>query len=240
MTRALGWLKPLLRTLLGNHVLGGPFKGMRYINSSSGSTFLPKILGTYEAEIAEDLISLVHMAQSAIVDVGCAEGYYANGALKLNPAIKVIGFDSNPVARQLCYNMAERNGFNSRLHIFGYCDHQTLNSVLVNGTVDLVIADIEGYETELLDPAAIPALCATNLIVETHSQAGEEVIISRFSSSHEIKRISPRSRSWRDIEIPIFRNLAHLSPQFERSCVWERPSHMQTPWLIMRVKSQGS
>ena len=79
-------LEALLRP--GYEVQAGPFKGMRYPQfKAKGSTMLGKLLGTYEGELADLITSLVKQPYDAVVDVGCAEGYYAVGlALKISTA----------------------------------------------------------------------------------------------------------------------------------------------------------
>jgi hypothetical protein len=42
-----GWLSRITRT----KVVTGPFQGMRYIYRSVGSSWFPKVLGTYEKEL---------------------------------------------------------------------------------------------------------------------------------------------------------------------------------------------
>ena len=234
------WLKKWTKHFLGERICGGPFQGMRYVSTSCGSTFLPKILCTYEAEIAEDVITLIRLCTSVIVDLGCAEGYYANGALKLNSMVSVIAFDSDSLARELCQRVAVRNGYGKRIRIQGHCGLDALRRVFEESKVDLVIVDIEGYETTLLDPVEIPALRAVNLVVELHSHGGEETLRNRFCKTHEIKSISPREPSWQDIRVPFFRFLARLNRRFETSCVWERPADLQSSWLIMKVSGECS
>src|SRR5437016_2600251 len=65
-------------------VQSGPFAGMLYVNQAVGSAHVPKLLGSYEAELHEIMRSVLTENYATIVDVGCAEGYYAIGlALRL-------------------------------------------------------------------------------------------------------------------------------------------------------------
>src|SRR5690606_8070667 len=59
-------------------VLNGVFEGMRYSSFTAfGSELYPKLLGSYELEIQGVITELAQQSFDVIVDVGCAEGYYA-------------------------------------------------------------------------------------------------------------------------------------------------------------------
>jgi len=61
-------------------VQNGHFKGMKYIKRSSGSALLPKILGSYEEPIQGWIREVIEDKNyENILDIGCAEGYYACG-----------------------------------------------------------------------------------------------------------------------------------------------------------------
>lgn len=229
-------MKSLLKKWIGRRIHSGPFRGMRYADQSAGSTFLPKLLGIYEKEIAEDVVSLIQSSTQTIVDVGCAEGYYANGALVLNPRVNVIAYDIDPKARELCQLIAKKNGNSDRIQIRECCDKQKLKNVLEDFSVDFLIVDVEGYEIQLLDPETIPALRSINIVVELHDNEWGQVNYTfkqRFHLSHQIKHVLARYPSWQDIDIPIFRALARINKHLETMCVWERPSQANLSWFIM-------
>lgn len=50
--RPVRYLENLTRECTGGRVLAGPFAGMRYIRTSQGSALIPKLLGSYEKELA--------------------------------------------------------------------------------------------------------------------------------------------------------------------------------------------
>src|SRR5512140_2013789 len=60
-------------------VLSGPFKGMRYGDFSYNSALIPKLLGTYEADLHNWVGEALATGYDAVINVGCAEGYYAVG-----------------------------------------------------------------------------------------------------------------------------------------------------------------
>src|SRR5438105_426555 len=79
--RAAGFKGLLEADLRELTVLDGPFRGLRYPSASSlHSGLLPKLLGTYEAELHGPIEHLLKSrTYGAVVDVGAAEGYYAVG-----------------------------------------------------------------------------------------------------------------------------------------------------------------
>src|SRR5947209_10340484 len=67
--------------LCGLAVQDGPFKEMKLAESTSwgdGDT-LPKLLGCYEAELHPAVNEALGKDYAAVINVGCAEGYYAIG-----------------------------------------------------------------------------------------------------------------------------------------------------------------
>jgi len=173
-------------------VATGPFQGMRYPNLRSvGSTLLPKLLGSYESEIHPAFETLLSTQYNTVIDIGCAEGYYAVGlGVRLKDA-EVYAFDTDPRAREACREMATLNGIGDRVHISGFCDKATLVSLPL-GERALIITDCEGYEKELFDTETAAALDKHDLIVEAHDFIDigiSQYIRDTFSKTHCIRSI---------------------------------------------------
>ncbi|HKD09370.1 MAG TPA: hypothetical protein VKB79_25925 [Bryobacteraceae bacterium] len=149
-------------------ILNGPFTGMKYTPSRAVcSSIMPKLLGSYEAELHDALARLVNRQYSAIVDVGCAEGYYAVGLARLLPDIPVYAYDTDADARQMCLELADANGVAERIQLGGFCTAETLGSLPL-GNRALIISDCEGYERLLFTPESLSALARHDLLIETH------------------------------------------------------------------------
>ena len=95
----------------------GPFAGMRCIGVSAVSTILPRLIGSYEAELHDTIQKLAHRGYQRVVNIGCGEGYYAVGLARLLPAAQVFALDPDPVARSLCQSLAELNDVTNRVTI---------------------------------------------------------------------------------------------------------------------------
>ncbi len=186
-----------LSLFLGKQVKTGSFTGMKYIRSSVGSVILPKLIGTYENELAEIFEKITHINYTCFIDIGAAEGFYAVGIKKyiLTGANKVIAFETSKKGRKLIKKNAQLNNVEGII-IKGFCDVDALRSALsIKNT--FILADIEGGEYNLLDPDVLNfANC--DLLVEMHPDkivSKEEMFIKKFSCTHNITPIAQQHKN---------------------------------------------
>jgi hypothetical protein len=174
------------------NVLSGPFKGLKYPTyQSNGSPLLPKLVGSYEAELHEEILSALRCNYTEIIDIGCAEGYYAVGFAKNIPGAKIYAFDTDSAAQALCKVMAKTNGVESKVHVGGECSKDILSQIPIRKKA-LVISDCEGYEIDLFTKDLISSMNECDFLIETHDCYNPNIsseLKSRFSSTHEIKSI---------------------------------------------------
>jgi hypothetical protein len=173
-------------------VRNGPFKGMRYPQGKSlGSTLAPKLLGSYESELDSVMEEICSKRYTEIIDIGCAEGYYAVGlAMRVRHAT-IYAFDTNEEAIAACLAMARANGVADRIVPGTFCDAEALKGVPFTGRA-LVISDCEGYEKQLFTPDLVPYLAQHDLLIEVHDFIDIEisqVVRKRFQDSHDISTI---------------------------------------------------
>lgn len=189
----------ITRAIIKRHglvVLGGPFAGMRYVSQAACSSLLPKLLGCYEAELHPILEDVISADYGQIVDVGCAEGYYAVGLARKITTARVFAFDIDPRARELCGELAKANDVSERVIVAGECGKDQLSKLLDDRT--LVICDCEGCELELLNPNVVPNLRLSDVLVELHDFIDgsiSQTIVSRFSETHEISLINSQEHN---------------------------------------------
>ena len=230
--RRLRRLSLMLEKECGLVVQTGPFAGMTYVSEAICSSLVPKLLGSYEAELHDILAQVLTRDYETVIDVGCAEGYYAVGfALRL-PRARVHAFDIDARARELCIKLAQANQVAERVMVEGECDHQRLNSLIRGRT--LIICDCEGCELHLLDPDLAPEIKKSDLVVELHDMMDPNItptILSRFAATHDITLVDAAERD--ATTFPILRNLNRLT---RRTAVAEfRDGPMQ--WGYLQVKS---
>lgn len=216
----------------GANVLSGPFKGMRYVQTSVGSVLSPKLVGSYEAELHPFIERVTSGSYDVVIDIGCAEGYYAVGLLCRMKTARCIAFDTDSQARKFCREMAELNGVSDRIQVRGCCDAEALSAVLL-GRV-FILADCEGAELDLLDPVAIHRLRACDILVELHDFIHPGLTLAlqkRFGPTHEIQIIEQQIRD--SAQYP---QLAFLG-KFERHVAVQefRPVRMQ--WAMLTAKA---
>ncbi len=178
-------------------VRSGPFTGMLYPHAESvGSCFIPKILGSYEKEIGNLLEQLCAKDYTEVVDIGCAEGYYAVGlAMRLKKA-KVFGFDTNSRAIELCKQMADLNNVQDRIILGNFCDQTVLKNLPL--TRALIVCDCEGYEKKLFTDKIASALINHDLLIEVHDIFDPTIsshLRDVFKNTHTIEAYSSISNS---------------------------------------------
>lgn len=221
----------LANTLARNHdgrVLAGPFAGMHYAVEASEGGRAPRLLGAYEASLHPVIETVIARAYPQILDIGCAEGYYAVGLARRMPGSTVHARDMNPKARALCAALAQANGVADRLRIGPEVTPADL--ALCADAPTFILCDIEGAERDLLDPALAPGLTRADLLVEVHEgmRPGTlSVLQHRFSATHRITRID---RALRPDLLPDWAE--GLSDLDRLLLLWEWRS-IPTPWLWM-------
>ncbi|MDG2140281.1 MAG: hypothetical protein P8K27_02175 [Gammaproteobacteria bacterium] len=217
----------------GTNLSRGPFSGMEFLESSAEGCHVPKLIGTYEQPLHSYIDMVTRASYAKVINVGCAEGYYAVGfALKM-PNTEILAYDINAKAQQACIKLAKKNDVTERVSVFGELAHQNLTETLLNGS--LIFCDIEGAEIDLLDPRKATALQSTDIIVESHEclvPGITETLKSRFAQTHNI--IEVKDDGMRKLENPPewFLKFSHLD---QLLATWEWRSG-PTPWLIMTQK----
>lgn len=174
-------------------VLHGVFSGLKFSTAGSASgALIPKLLGSYERELQPLLEKLRSRDYSEIVDIGCAEGYYAVGLARMFPNAKVFAYDTNPEAVRLCRLMAQTNGVENRLVIGSRCDAAALQNLPLTRRA-LVVSDCEGYEKHLFTPATVRRLAAHDVLIEVHDVV--DIAISGtlrevFKETHHLETVA--------------------------------------------------
>jgi hypothetical protein len=177
--------------LLGMDLIikAGPFKGMKYIAEAHCSRLMPKIVGCYESAMTPWILDIPSRKYDVIVDIGCAEGYYAVGFAYQHYANTIYAFDIDDQALNSAKRLAALNHVETRICFAGLCDEGMITTLCDNRKA-LIFCDIEGGEDALLDPANIPILRNVDLIVESHDFIVPGMIntlINRFQGTHQVE-----------------------------------------------------
>ncbi len=219
----------------GLHVRSGLFAGMQYVVNAAEGALLPRLLGVYERELHPHLAALAAEGLDHVVDIGCAEGYYAVGLARLMPDVIVNAYDIDAVARRRCGLLAKANGVAERVVIRGEFFGEDF--ARFQGGRVLIFIDAEGFEDDILRPDLYPSLATYNFVVETHPgmrPGVTERLIQRFAATHDIQQIDPGVEK---ADMPAqLTGRSHLDMML--AC-WEWRAG-PTPWLTMRPKVAGS
>jgi hypothetical protein len=219
----------------GHVVQGGPFRGMKYV-ADTPSTSLAQLVGCYEAELHLPLRTVIESRPTVIIDIGCAEGYYAVGLARELPDCTVFAFDIDVRAQKLCRELALLNGVGDRVIVGAECSPAELERRLAPGA--FVFCDCEGGERDLLDPAQAPNLRSANILVELHDHVFvdfnlTEAILARFKPTHEITLISQATRKAAD-----YPSIADFLPGDQSLCLFEHRLPDQQ-WALIAAKTSG-
>lgn len=209
-----------------SRVMSGPFEGMLWAPErvSWGDGDLgSRLLGIYEQELHPVIEQIVHLEPRRIVNVGCAEGYYAVGLARRLPHTQVIAIDHNDAARS--YTLA--NAADNSVTV------STSKSTPEPEAGDVWIVDIEGGEYDLLDPEKLPALADCHILVELHEwtrQALEDTMLARFHATHDMLRFESSLRDPNAFEV------CRVMPDAQKWAVVSegRPQSMTWLWLTKR------
>jgi hypothetical protein len=227
-------IKALFPELIVCH---GSFKGMIYpAYESHGSSLYPKLLGSYENELVAIIEEICAANYEDIIDVGCAEGFYAVGLAMRTPVSKIHAFDIDEKAIQACKKMAQMNHVSERITFGSYCSSNTLKEFPFRKK-GLVIADCEGYELLLFNRECIPNLLNVDVLVEMHDGKDERIspyLLELFASSHDVQLIQSINCLKKAAHFP---ELSSLSQEELLICLQERNGIQQ--WAFFRSKKNN-
>jgi hypothetical protein len=183
----------------GGSVLSGPFAGMTMLAEASwgDGDLAPKLLGCYEAELHPAIAKAIARGPKSVINIGCAEGYYAVGMARALPHSRVFAFDTNAQAQAICGRAAAANQVAARAEVAGTCTLDTLRQIISAHDRTLLLVDCEGAELQLLDPREVPGIQACDVIVECHDFLNPSITTTlqqRFAATHDVEIVSEGPR----------------------------------------------
>lgn len=170
----------------GMTVKRGGFAGLEFPSQALGHTnyLSAKLAGVYEPEVVRFLVEQAP-SHDVFVDLGSGDGFFLTGLGRINPDVKLIGYEVNRYERELAARIAAENGVSPELRSLAE-PNELLN--LPPGSL-LLLCDLEGLEEDLLDPVAAERLREATMVVEAHSQFRPNVVTvltKRFEGTHEV------------------------------------------------------
>ena len=227
--------------LAGGRVAAGPFAGMPYRRSKL-ATYPSKILGTYELEIADLVERLCGHAFPRIVNVGAAEGYYAVGFARRCPHAKVVAFEAKEALRRDLLRLAGDNNVADRLEVRGLCQPGDLEKALAGFENVLLIVDVEGAESDLLNPVSVPNLNQAHIVVELHDfivPGVSSLVRRRFEATHVITEVYSRPRTADDLTVQHVSKCRAVCPRHLIEFALDEGRPCQMVWFLLEPARLG-
>jgi hypothetical protein len=230
-----------VRRRANNRVQSGPFAGMNLeLTPLSNRNLLGYLLGTHELELHPVVETIVARNYPRIINIGAADGYYALGLAGRMTNAVVEAYEALEQHHSLLRKAAERNGVADRVLLRGLCTSDILNESLGDGSCNaFLLADIEGAEMQLLDPAKVPGLRKTDMLIETHDvlQPGcSDCLKLRFSETHLIEILPTRPRRLADLPSLTIPRWTGLMPSLLVELMNERRMGRQE-WMFLSAKA---
>jgi hypothetical protein len=223
----------MVKEILGDRVASGPFAGMRFLENAAwlDGNYGLKLIGGYESELHHAFVIAERRQPRTIINIGCAEGYYAVGLARLLPKARVIANDIDRRSLAACMANARVNGVEDRITPVHACykPHQ----LDIGDHRRLYVVDIEGGELFLLRPALCPSLTRSDIIVECHDFFRDDIsttIARRFEDTHIVGVIGPK--------VPSFSMYPFLNgmPLGKRLMAVTEVRPIGTTWLVCWAK----
>jgi hypothetical protein len=225
-------LEQKIALLAKNTVTCGLFKGLILPEQQSWRNDQgTKILGLYEKELEPVLQDVVNSKPDVVINIGCAEGFYALGLARLVPNAKVFAYDISQRAQEICELGRQLNNLDGAFEIRGYCSADELESLTQHSNRPFVLIDCEGGERDLLLSKNYDFANVT-MIIECHDFLDRRItgdLINKFSRTHSVELIEQGAKNPFKCE---------LTKGWPESDLWlivseERPEKMH--WLNLRA-----
>lgn len=214
-------------------VQAGPFKDMRYVDKAIGSSYLHKLIGSYEAILHPYIETLRNRQFNTIIDIGSAEGYYLVGFGQMFPEARLIGFEIEEKGRELSKELYAKNNLTNKLSLFGEATKENVAPIITENT--LLICDCEGGEIDILDPENFPMFKKIDTaIIELHDFIHpniKEALVERFKDTHTITIVPFALAEPKDF--PFFTSITDQKDLYELRR--ERGAQEQE-WMILEKK----
>lgn len=210
----------------------GPFKGLKFPLGIHVWENTPKLLGSYERELHHLVEALIEQHFQRVINIGCAEGYYAVGLALRMPTATVYAFEADAEYRAVCAATAVLNDVAERVLLHGFCNAGDLAKLHVENA--LIVCDCEGYEAEIFPEPLADRYHSTWMLVELHESLRpgcSRTLWQRFANTHEMVFVSAQER-----DQSAWPSLSKLGKHRARLALWERRLGVQE-WVLMKPKT---
>ena len=209
----------------GNRVLTGPFTGMIIPERTpwADGNASTKLIGTYEHELHDVVETALWRRPEVVINVGCAEGYYAIGFARRG--LEVQALDISEDSLRVLEEFGELNGVRDKITVYnGAHNPEELLFSEYDFTTRLYVIDCEGEELTLIDLDRCPSLLGADIIVECHDflrPGVSSALADRLWKTHRVEIIRPRLPDLRLLEkLPTAINMLAVVEKRPMPCCW--------------------
>lgn len=169
----------------------GPFKDMTIVPRViwGDGDIAAKLLGIYEDELHQFIVDAGTRQPDLVINVGCAEGYYAVGMATMLPKSQIIAVDINNICTEICQENSNANNTDNIQVVLQEVDTTWLSTRLKDSQNPFIVMDCEGAELSLLNFTEVPELAKASVLVECHDciiDGITYVLTERFKNTHTI------------------------------------------------------
>ena len=243
------WIRTFARFVQDNNILAtytkrflaahplviqaGPFKGLNYVDTAIGSSYLHKLIGSYEAILHPYIYSLEGRNFDTVIDIGSAEGIYTVGFGRMFPEARLIGFELEKQGRDLNREFYAKNNLKNELTLLEEARAENVAPFITDKT--LLVCDCEGGEVDILNPEVNSAYKNIDTaIIELHDfirPGAKEVLTERFKGTHTIKLIPFKLANPDDFPFFATVNDEHDLYELRRERGWQ-----EQEWMVLERK----
>jgi|GEM_PF-133167 len=184
-------------------VMGGPYRGMKYLAEPHLPHFAAKLLGTFERELHAWIQAWLRGDYEAVFDLGCRDGYHAVGLARARPDLVVFAYDEAPENRTLTRRLAALNGVGARVRVEQEPPWPPRHRR--EGARILVLSRPGSGLEAWLESASPAALDGIDLLLETVDKddpgSSEAALRERFGETHTVACIRYGGRRSRDCPV---------------------------------------
>ena len=216
-------------------VVRGPFSGMTITERVvwGNGDIISRLLGAYEMELWGSIEEVLAANPDAVINLGCAEGYYAVGLALRLPGAVVHAIDRNPEALVACEAAAKANRAEAKLRLEVGASLELVEPFLSRVARPFVLMDCEGAEIDIVPRLSGPIVEKSIFLVECHDfkdRKTTSTLAGRLSATHEIVIVEGQRR-----DPSHFAELSGVEPQLAAAALSEnRPEPMH--WIFARPR----
>ncbi len=156
-----------------NNIISGPYKNSKFSQDNFWGIgdLGAKIIGTYEFEVQKKLVELINKYHiENFVNIGAAEGYHAVGLANNTNIKKLILYETDLKGKEILKKNFDINKISKNIDIRG--EAKEIDLIKLKNEIDLnkslILIDIEGEESSVLNNEVLSELKNSYLIIENH------------------------------------------------------------------------